>query len=201
MNPDLGRPNIQKKKSPQKHLIPFLLMALLGGAYPKAEAQNRVLDVGIRVQKTVNLYYENGITLQYSDDALVSERLYFGLSYVSSRLGSAMGSNAIKQDNFLLSASYLLRPGRLLRPLFSLHTGYFRASIGEPIFENIPNSSLLLSPGAGISLDPENPFKLSASLGYNLITGDGTKGPGTLYPVFLQTSLSRDIFQLKSIRK
>lgn len=177
-------------------LLPVLgilmsLMAITQDSF----GQTKVLDVGIRVQKAVNLYYENGLTAQYSSDALANERLYFGLSYVSSRLGTAISSNAIKQDNFLFSTSFLFRPTALLRPLLRTNIGYFISELEEEIFEDLPSNSLLFSSEAGICLDPDSPLKLSASLGYNLITGDGTEGPGTIYPVFIQTSLTWDVFQ------
>ena len=151
------------------------------------------LDVGIRFQKTVNLYYENGFTLQYSDERLLNEQLYIGVSYVTSRLGSAMGSNALKQDNYLFSGTYLFRPSKTLQPFSRLNTGYFYADYEEDIFKDLPNSSFLLSPEFGISYNNFSPFKIGASIGYNLITGDGIEGPGTLFPVFFQTSLTWNI--------
>ena len=57
---------------------------------------------GFRFQKTYNLYYENGFELGYTHEKLWSKRIQFGLSYVSSRLGSAIGDNAIKQDYYQL---------------------------------------------------------------------------------------------------
>ncbi len=154
------------------------------------KAQNSVLDVGVRLQKSVNLYYENGVTAQYTNDRLFSKRLYFGLSYVTSRLGSAIGSNAIKQDNIFLSTTYFFRPDRKLQPFLRLNTGYFHSDLEEEIFDDLPNSSLLLSPEAGLRFKTNSPIKIGASIGYNLITGDGSKGPGTLYPVFIQSSIT-----------
>ena len=173
---------------------PFLLLVFCFGlATPRCFAQNHVLDVGLRLQKTVNLYYENGITAQYTSDQLLSQRLYLGFSYVSSRLGTALGSNAIKQDNVFLSATYYFRNQRVLQPLVRLNAGYFIADLEEPMFDELPNSSILLSPEAGISFDPKSPFKINASFGFNVFTGDGTEGPGTLYPLFVQTSITWNI--------
>lgn len=104
-----------------------MLALCLGLSTPYCFAQNRVLDVGPRLQKTVNLYYENGITLQYASDRLLSQRLYLGFSYISSRLGTALGSNALKQDNIFLSASYYFRPQRVVQPFVRLNAGYFIA--------------------------------------------------------------------------
>lgn len=116
-------------------------------------SQNQVLDVGIRSQKSVNLYYENGVIVQYTNEKLMSNRLYFGLSYVTSRLGSAISSNAIKQDNYILSSTYFFRPERMLQPFVRLNTGYFYADYEEAVFDDLPNSSLLLSPEAGQDSD------------------------------------------------
>jgi hypothetical protein len=164
----------------------------------KLQAQNPVLDVGFRFQKSVNLYFENGITAKYTNERLFSRQLYFGVSYVSSRLGTAMGTNAIKQDNYMVYSAYYFRSEKRLRPYFQLNTGYFYADYEEEVFDDLPNSSIILSPEAGLSFRTNFPLKISASLGYNLITGDGERGPGTLYPLFLQTSVTWDLF--KTIR-
>ena len=142
-------------------------------------------DVGLRFQKTVDLYYENGITAQYN----YSKRIIFGASYITSRLGSALGSNAIKQDNFMISGAYLFRPNKTLKPFIRLNTGYFTAYYESPIFNNLQNNSALLSLDGGLSYSFKSPLKLNASIGYNAITGDGEQGAGTLYPVYFQTSV------------
>jgi len=167
-------------------LIFFLILLSSGDVF----GQNKVLDVGFRFQKSVNLYYENGISVQYTDDNLISQRLFIGFSYVSTRLGSAWGSNAITQDNFFLSSTYIFRPEKTIQPFGRLNAGFFYADLEEEIFSDLSNTSILLSPEAGLSFNTKSPFKLAASLGYNILTGDGVKGPGTLYPVFLQTTLS-----------
>jgi len=157
-------------------------------------SQNSHLDVGLRFQKTVNLYYENGFTVQYTNSHLLAQRLYFGITYVTSRLGSAMGTNAIKQDNIFISTTYMFRPARSLKPFIRLNTGYFFADYEEPVFDVLPNSSFLLSPEAGLAFSFNNPLKLNLSLGYNLITGGGVDGAGTLFPVFIQTGVTWNVF-------
>jgi hypothetical protein len=181
----------------------YLLIPLLAWAtFTATPAQHRtdrstgaVLDLGIRLQKSVNLYAENGITAQYTYPKLASKRLYLGLSYVTSRLGTALGSNAIKQDNVLASAAYHFRPDWLVRPVAKLNVGYFSADYGSNIFDALPKTSLLASPEFGLCYCPNFPLKVNASIGYNLITGNGLTGPGTLYPVFLQTSITWNILK------
>ncbi len=162
-----------------------------------ARAQERpagaVLDLGIRSQKTIGLYTENGITAQFAHTKLANQRLYIGVTYVTSRLGTALNSNAIKQDNYLASVLYLFRPNWLVRPLVRLNVGYFRADYGSDLFRDLPQTSLLASPELGVCVCPRFPLKLNASVGYNLLTGDGVTGPGTLYPVFVQTSLTWNV--------
>jgi hypothetical protein len=175
-----------------------LLTLCAGFSVNLSLAQNHVLDVGIRLQKTVGLYYENGLTLQYSGDRLLAQRLYLGVSYVSSRLGTALGSNAIRQDNLLLSASFFFKPRRLLRPFIRANVGYFAADLEEEIFDDLPSASPLLSPEAGLYLVTKTPLKVGVSFGYNLITGDGVKGPGTFYPLFLQTSITWNLLHKKN---
>lgn len=170
----------------------FLFLFLFSGA--NIFSQERELDVGLRFQKSINLYYENGFTVQYADDRLLSRRLFVGFSYVSSRLGSGMGTNAIKQDNYLISGSWMFRPQRSLQPFVRLNTGYFIADYEDPVFDVLPNTSILLSPETGLSYRFTFPLKAGISLGYNLITGDGMDGPGTLYPLFVQTSITWNIF-------
>ena len=164
-----------------------------------AKGQNSVLDVGVRLQKTINLYYENGVSLSYSNKKLRSDQLYFGFSYVTSRLGTAMNSNAIKQDNYLLSSAYYFRKNHTVRPFLRLNAGYFSADYGDKMFDELPRTSPLLSTDFGLSFKTRLPLKIATSLGYNFVTGDGIEGPGTLYPIFYQLTLSWDVFNPKQL--
>ncbi|GAA4454519.1 hypothetical protein GCM10023189_21110 [Nibrella saemangeumensis] len=176
-------------------------MAVLVGLFTSTawaqekSAQGAVLDAGIRLQKSIGLYYENGLTLQYTNPRLAGQRLYVGVSYVTSRLGSAFRSNAIKQDNYLVSGTYMFRPQRHIRPLVRFNVGYFSADLGSDLFNSLPHSGLLASPEFGLCYSPRSPLKLTGSLGYNLTAGNGMSGPGTLYPVFVQTSLLWNILK------
>lgn len=158
-------------------------------------AQSSVLDIGIRLQKDVGLYYENGISVSYSDKHQAPDRLYFGFNYFTSRLGTAFNSNAIKQDNFLLSSAWYFRHKHIIRPFVRGNAGYFSAAYPD-MFDVLPHGSLLLSADAGISIQTHTPLKIAASLGYNFIYGKGNNNsPGTLYPVFYQLSLSWNILK------
>lgn len=179
------------------HYYCLLLVLACGLFAAPVRAQEQptgsVLDVGVRSQKSIGLYTENGITAQFAHTKLVNQRLYVGVSYVTSRLGTALNTNAIKQDNYFASVTYLFRPNWLVRPLVRLNAGYFRADYGSELFRDLPHTSLLASPELGLCLCPRFPLKLSASVGYNLLSGNGLTGPGTLYPVFVQTSLTWNV--------
>ena len=172
-----------------------LCHAVCYGQTQPSRSRGAVLDVGIRLQKSINLYTENGITAQYTNTKLVSGRLYLGASYVTSRLGTAFQSNAIKQDNFLISAAYYFRPNWIIRPVVKANVGYFKANYGSDIFNELPHTSLLASPEVGLCYCPRFPLKITGSIGYNLLTGNGLTGPGTLYPVFVQTSITWNILK------
>lgn len=181
-----------------KKLLIWLCMVLVEMHFlmPQASfAQESILDAGIRIQKTVNFYYENGISIQYSNRNLKPDKLYFGFSYITSRLGTAWNSNAIPQDNFLLSPAWYFRPQHVFRPLFRLNLGYFHASYGDEIFDDLSNSSFLLSPEFGASFETNLPLKFMLTFGYNLITGDGLSGAGTVYPLYIQTTVSWNILK------
>jgi hypothetical protein len=148
-----------------------ILISIFSLSNKSSYSQLHTYDVGLRFQKTVDLYYENGITGQYQ----FSKRILLGASYVTNRLGSAINSNAIKQDNFTISGAYLFRPNKKLQPIIRLNTGYF-----------VANYSF------------QSPLKLNFTIGYNTITGDGEQGAGTLYPVYFQTSVMWNLSKKKS---
>ncbi|MDZ7315283.1 MAG: hypothetical protein ONA69_03730 [candidate division KSB1 bacterium] len=166
----------------------IFLFALLSGA--SAEGADQLLSIGPRLQKSVGLYWENGIVVEYSNSKLWDGRLSFGAAILSSRLGSAFHSNAVKQEEYLLSAAAVFRQEHLIRPLVKMHLGWFHADYEVELFDALPNSSFLWSLTGGLQIRPHIPAVLELGLGYNLITGNGVSGPGTLYPLFYQITLS-----------
>ena len=146
-------------------------------------------SAGLRFQKTHNLYYENGITFDFNNQKLLNNSLHLGFSYATSRLGFAISSNALKQDNYLISFGYYFRHEKIISPIIQVNTGFFYADMEEPMFESIPHKSMLLSVEPGVYINFKFPIKAKATIGYNFITGDGVTGPGTLYPLFFELSI------------
>jgi len=153
-------------------------------------AQSHEINVGVRLQKSLHLYWENGFTLHYAHTGVLRGDLHAGLTYATSRWGSAWHSNAIRQDQYLLSGTYYFRHEKRWQPFIRANTGYFWADMEEAIFEVLPHQSLLLSAEGGIRFRFRTPLRVAPSLGYNFITGDGISGPGTLYPVFYQITMT-----------
>jgi hypothetical protein len=155
------------------------------------------LKGGFRIQKVQKLYWENGFAFDFASPKIADSRIHFGLSYATTRLGSAMGTNAIKQDNFLFSPGYFFRHLKQLQPFARLNLGYFHADYEYAIFDVLPNSAFLFSIDAGLSYEFRIPMTIHLGAGYNLNTGNGSSGPGTLFPVFYQMSIFYTVLKQK----
>lgn len=119
------------------------------------------LKGGIRIQKAQKLYWENGFSLDFAGPKVADSRIHFGLSYLTTRLGRAMGSNAIKQDNYLFSAGYHFRHQKDFQPFARLNSGYFHTDYEEDIFDALPNNAFLFSADAGLSYEFDIPLTVS----------------------------------------
>jgi len=149
-------------------------------------AQQVHLDLGLRSQKSFGLYFENGVVGQISSDSIANNRLYLGIGFISSRFGSAIGNNAIKQDNYQVWLSYYFNKAHRIYPFVSLGSGYFNADYESADFKVLDHSSALFSATAGFEYHTPILLKMNLALGYNFISGNGLEGPGTLYPIFAQ---------------
>ena len=162
-------------------------------------SQAQTFNAGIRVQKTQGMYWENGVTAQYSFKNFASERLYLGFDYVTSRLGTAMGTNAIKQDNFLLSGTWYFKEAKPFRFNVRLNVGYFISHYEEEIFDELPNTAFLLSPEIGITYAFKSiPLSLNLGSGYYLDFAKEGYSPGTLQPLYFHFDVHYQIFKNKT---
>jgi len=171
----------------------FIFVAVFMLFIPFANAQkdscNYELGVGLRFQKTEQLYWENGVGADFTSDFLLHKKIHLKLSYATSRLGSAINSNAVKQDNFLIGADWRFRSDKNFQIFAGLNTGFFHADMETPIFNVLPHNSMLFSLETGLNYKFRFPLEASLSVGYNVINGDGLTIPGTLFPVFYQLSV------------
>jgi len=173
----------------KKNIIVVLLLIFCITETYAQFTNNYELAMGVRFQKTEQLYWENGVGLDYTSDFLMQKKIHLKMSYASSRIGSAFGTNAIKQDNYLIGADWRFRTETDFQIFAGMNTGFFHYDTEDPIFDVLPNNSMLLSVETGLFYKFKFPMAASLSVGYNLINGDGVSKPGTLFPVFYQLSV------------
>jgi predicted porin len=148
------------------------------------KAQIRELNVGLAFQQTQYLYNENGLAFDYSCANLLNKHLHIKGAYVTSRLGSAIGSNALKQDNFLLGAHYYFSKDKPLQFFAGLNTGIFHVNYEDAVFDVLPQNNMLFGIETGLNYRFKFPLNVSLSLGYHLMNGNGIDVPGSLFPVY-----------------
>jgi hypothetical protein len=147
------------------------------------------IGVGARIQKTEQLYWENGVGIDFTSNFLLQKKIHIKMSYASSRIGSAYKTNAIQQDNYVIGADWRFRSNKNFQIFAGVNTGFFHADMENIQFFTLPHNSMLFSLETGMFYKFKFPLATSLSLGYNLINGDGIKTPGTLFPVFYQMSI------------
>ncbi len=168
----------------------FAVFVLLSVSLLKAQtATPYELAVGLRFQKTEQLYWENGVGADFTSDFLLHKKIHLKLSYATSRIGSAFLTNAIRQDNVVIGADWRFRSDKDFQLFAGLNTGFFHADMELPQFDVLPHNSMLLQLETGLFYKFKFPVATSLSVGYNLINGDGVNVPGTLFPVFYQLSV------------
>lgn len=170
------------------HIIVFF--AFLSSLNLSAQ-KNESIDIqaGLVFQKTQHLYWENGIGADLTSDFLFHKKIHLKATYLSSRFGSAIGSNAIRQDQLMIGADWHFRSKKNLQILTGLNTGFFKADYGNTMFDVLPDQSMLLSVETGLNYRFRFPVSTSLTVGYNLINGDGVKVPGSLFPVFYRLNV------------
>jgi hypothetical protein len=169
----------------------FLISSMLAkaGIDDSVVVNKQSLIGGFRFQKAVGFYWTNGISLEYNNAKIWNQKISFGLNFVSSKLGSALFSNAIPYYEINFSGIKYFRHEKKLKPLIRLNIGYAHANYGSDIFKDIPNQSMLLSFEIGAAYDFKLPIRIAVTGGYNIITGNGMSGLGVLFPVYAQFSI------------
>ena len=164
------------------------LLLLLSGLFLSATASDslRTLHAGLCFKKMAGFYWLNGISADYSSSSLLNNRLHTGINVTSSLLGSSLASHAIPVHFFELYGQLHFRSAKPLRPVAGLNAGLASAKFRNSIYDNLPDKQMLLSPEFGLFYQMNKPFAISASFGYNLLTGSGTRGLGLVYPLFFQ---------------
>ena len=161
--------------------------------------QSQTLNAGLRIQKTNEMYWENGISVQYSFKDFKPQRFYLGFDFVTSRLGTAYNSNAIKQNSYIASASWHgkewgVLPG--MRFVTRLNIGYLVADMEEEFFNEIPNTAFLFSPEIGFAYNFKKlPIGLYLGSGYYINFAPEGESPGTFQPLYYHLDIYYRIFK------
>jgi hypothetical protein len=164
----------------------ILFAALLSCVLASAQQ----LNVGLRFQKTHSMYWENGISAQYSFANFKPDRFYVGFDFVTSSLGTAMGSNALKQSSYIFSGSWYFNHGKQFRLIGRLNVGYLFANLEDEIFDELPSTAFLLAPEFGMSYQFKDlPIRINAGLGYYLGVQEAYNTPGTFQPLYYHFTL------------
>jgi hypothetical protein len=185
-------------KDSHQRKTPFLLrsLGLLLLVICSATAHAQELKIGMRMQKTQTMYWENGISAQYAFANFKPKQFVLGFDYVSSRFGTAFQSNAIKQDNFLLSASWMFFKDCQFHIVTRLNAGYFYSDLESDIFKDVPNTAFLFSPEFGVRYDfKQLPISLNLGSGYYIITAEDGCSPGTLQPLYYHLDIHYTLFK------
>jgi hypothetical protein len=166
----------------------FLFLLIVAPQLRAQEVVSYELGVGLKSQKTEQLYWENGIGADFTSDFLLNKRLHLKLSYISSRIGSAFNTNAIKQDNYIFGVNWHFMSQKDLQITAGLNTGFFHADMERSVFNILPHNSMLFSAETGLFYKFKMPLAVNLSLGYNFVNGNGVNTPGTLFPLYYQAS-------------
>lgn len=170
--------------------IRLLILIILFANQFNSNAQH--LKTGYKLQKSVGMYTESGICAEYCP--FDSIQLYIGACFMSTRLGSAFMSNALKQDNYIGTASYYFLKNSKLKPFVGSTCGITHIDYGNEIFDMLPNNTFTLTVLSGIEYSIIPKLLISGNIGYNVFTGDGIKKIGTIMPIIAQFSLYYFIF-------
>lgn len=167
----------------------FGLMLCLIGLYAQNET-SYTLKAGLVFQQTQYLYNENGLGVDFSSAKILNNKVHFKADYLTSKLGSAIGSNALKQDYYIVGVDYRFFSDKKVQVLAGLNTGLFVVNYEDALFDDLPSSSLLLAVETGLNYDFQKiPLSATLSVGYNLRNGNGIDVPGSLFPVFYKLGL------------
>lgn len=143
------------------------------------KANQHKLLVGLKLQKTMKLYWENGISIQYQPLFLWAGRPLVSFDFISSRLGTAIASNALQQETYRFGLGARFRNDKIVQPGFRINSGLFHLDVEEEIFEDLNNNSFVLALDGLINFNYKN-LNLETVVGYHLLTD-----PGSLYPLYI----------------
>lgn len=146
-------------------------------------------EVGVKSKKYVGFYWENGISAEFKSPKIINNRVALGFNLVSSRLGSAFRSAALPTLETEFSAIYYFRYTKSFQPLVRLNAGLAHVNYGSSLFNSLTQNAPLISLEVGVSYSLPTNLRMVLSGGYNILSGNGSTGLGSVYPIYSQFSL------------
>lgn len=167
-----------------KTILIFLITLLIQPfAFSQDTTKTIQIELGLRTKKYVGFYWVNGFSAEFSTYKIAKGSLHLGVNLATSSFGSAFRSNAIPTFETELSIIKYFRHTKSFQPITRLNLGYSKAFYGEG-FSNITSSGMLCSIETGFQYRIAKKLTTSLFGGYNLITGNGINGLGTIYPIY-----------------
>jgi hypothetical protein len=139
-------------------------------------------SAGIRLKKYVGFYWVNGLSGEWHSPKLLNNKLHLGINIATSKLGSALYSNALTTWETELSLLYYFRKAKPLHPIARINIGLASAQLGSS-FSTLSSRTMLLSLETGCHYTHKK-YSYRLYGGYNLLTGNGISGLGTIYPIY-----------------
>lgn len=167
-----------------KSIISVFLLVVSSLSF--SQNQNHSIHAGVLVQKSIGMYTDVGLYGEYEPN--IALPVAVGFTYVSSRFGSALNSNALKQDCFFVNGTYYFFREKIITMYSGVNVGLMTIDYGSELFDMLPQNAMLASVEFGTRYFYKDIFTVSASFGYNAITGNGVKGIGSVMPIFWQVS-------------
>lgn len=109
-----------------------------------ANAQLQGLRIGTHLEQNSSL--QPGLELSYDNPAWLKGHPRFTLSYSTTRLATATGSNGLVKDRLLIASAWYFRPTKRIDPYLQLELGYARFNLeNAEIFALLDNDAPLVS--------------------------------------------------------
>ena len=162
----------------------------------QASDSTATLYAGAAFRKYVGFYWVNGATAEWQNASWRKHKVSLGLTALHSVLGTDLFAKAIPTLNLEVAVIRRFKFTQGFGARVALHTGYANAAYGNATFDKIARHA----PLAGIEFGLDGRYKNwqgAATLGYQGISGAGTKGLATVYPIYLQMRLFYLISALK----
>ncbi len=170
----------------------FFMLAFVGAT----SLFGQTFNVGIKIQKSHLMYWENGISAQYSFEKFKPNQFYLGFDYLTSVLGSALGSNALPQHRYLASAAWHFRKEKAFQIVTKLNVGFLHVNLGSDLFKDLPQNAFLVSPEVGLRYNfTQLPLAVHLGGSWNLNFAPEGNSPGTLTPLAYNLTIYYPLFK------